>query len=80
MYKNVIVIVINYIANVIEFYNYFIITQLLQIFKSYKFHIFPALSTAGMGKWRPAGHIRCSYCFNQALSQPLAILKISLVS
>jgi len=37
MYKNVIVIVINYISNVIDFYNYFIITcQLLQTFKNLK--------------------------------------------
>jgi len=46
MYKNIIVIVINYIANVIDFYTYFIITkQLLEIFKSYKMHTFPTLPT-----------------------------------
>jgi len=61
MYKNVIVIVINYIA-------------ILQIFKSYKIHIFPALPTAGMGKHPPTVLIRPS------LSQLLAIPKISLVS
>jgi len=44
MYKNVIVII--YISNVIDFYNYFIITcQLLQTFKSYKIHSFPTMPT-----------------------------------
>jgi len=44
MYKNV--IVINYIPNVIDFYNYFIITcQLLQTFKSWKFYTFPTMPT-----------------------------------
>jgi len=47
MHKNVIVIVINYIANVVEFYNYFIITcQLLQTFKFWKNHSFPTICTA----------------------------------
>jgi len=43
MYKNVIVIVINYIANVIEFYNYFIITvnnNYLQFLNIIKFIFF----------------------------------------
>jgi len=44
MYKNV--IVINYISNVIDFYNYFIITcQLHQTFKSWKCHAFPTMPT-----------------------------------
>jgi len=42
----VIAIVINYIANVIDFFCYFIITcQLFQTFKSYKFHTFPTMPT-----------------------------------
>jgi len=46
MYKNVIVIVINYIYNVIDFYNFFIITcELLQILKSQKIYAFPTIPT-----------------------------------
>jgi len=48
MYKNVTVIVtvIDYIANIDKFYNYFIITYKLSlVFKSYKVHVFPPLAT-----------------------------------
>jgi len=46
MYENVIVIVINYISNVIDFYNYFIIIcQLLQALKFLKFDNFLTMPT-----------------------------------
>jgi len=42
MYKNV--IVINYISNAIDFFNYFIITcQLLKTFESLKFYTFTTI-------------------------------------